>query len=148
MKQNSKNKHTDMLKIGVIGYSAKEFDTVQAEKFLRGILSELARQNPSRQIEIVSGYTNCGIPKIAYEIAAKLGYNTVGYSAKEALQYNVYDCKKVIIVGEKFGDESKSFVTYCDILIRVGGGDQSMREIAMFKETGKSVYELDLPVLA
>ncbi|MEO0732591.1 MAG: alpha-ketoglutarate-dependent dioxygenase AlkB, partial [Bacteroidota bacterium] len=88
-----------------------------------------------RQTEIVSGYTKSGVPKIAYEIARKLGFVTVGFSARQALRVRsgVWPVDKVILRGERFGDESADFVAYIDGLIRVGGGPQSRREVALFR---------------
>lgn len=65
----------------------------------------------SNKYELVSGLTNMGIPKLAYEIADKKGWTTVGFSAEEAKEYECYDVDKEIIVGKKFGDESEEFIT-------------------------------------
>ena len=46
----------------------------------------------------------------------------------------MYLVKKVILKGEKFGDESEDFVRYIDALIRVGGGKQSRQETELFKK--------------
>ena len=83
----------------------------------------------------MSGYTNFGVPQIAYELADKCGFITVGFSAKQALQVKsgVYPVNKVIIKGEKFGDESTDFVANIDALIRIGGGKQSRHETELFK---------------
>ncbi|WP_299433928.1 hypothetical protein [uncultured Aquimarina sp.] len=82
---------------------------------------------------------NTGVPKIAYKIADGIGLKTVGFSAKKALKIGsgVYSADKKFIVGKKFGDESEAFVDYIDILIRIGGGKQSRKEVAMFKEKNK-----------
>lgn len=87
------------------------------------------------EIEIVSGYTNTGIPKIAYEIADSLGLKTVGFSAKQAFtnSHGLFPVAKEIIIGDKFGDESQAFVNYIDVLIRIGGGQQSRKEVELFK---------------
>jgi hypothetical protein len=84
----------------------------------------------------VSGYTNSGVPKIAYELADKFEFTTVGFSVEQALntRSGVYSVNKVILVGKKFGDESEDFVQYIDGLIRIGGGKQSRKETAMFKK--------------
>ncbi|MEH0152577.1 hypothetical protein V6R21_00445 [Limibacter armeniacum] len=60
---------------------------------------------------------------------------TVGFSAKKALTVScgLYPVKKVIIYGKNFGDESQAFVDYIDILIRIGGGPQSRKEVALFR---------------
>ena len=92
-------------------------------------------------IEIVSGYTDYGIPALSY-ILAKLycekSYNymqctTTGFAPKEALLDKRCKVNKEIIVGEKYGDESDAFIDYIDVLIKIGGGEQSIKEFALFK---------------
>lgn len=121
--------------IGVVGFSRNEFDKIEATLQLRQILLKLIENKNINNIEIVSGYTSTGIPKIAYTLADEWGIMTVGFSAKQALgvQAGVYPVKKVILIGEKFGDESEAFIQYIDILIRIGGGKQSRHEVALFK---------------
>jgi hypothetical protein len=65
-----------------------------------------------------------------------LGIATVGFSAKQALfvKSGGHPVKKVILVGEKFGEESADFIAYIDLLIRIGGGPQSRHEVELFKE--------------
>ena len=124
------------MKIGVVGFSRNQFDKKAAEKQLRNHINELILDRKNDQVEIVSGYTNTGVPKIAYQIADELGLYKVGLSARQALRVRcgVYPVDKEIIVGEKFGDESEAFIDYIDYLIRVGGGPQSLHEVEMFKE--------------
>ena len=124
------------MKIGIVGFSSPHFDQKSAkillEKKLRALISEL---DPSR-VQIVSGYTNSGVPKLAYELADSMQLKTVGFSAKQALTVStgVYPVNKEIIFGAKFGDESEAFIHYIDLLIRIGGGKQSRHEVALFKE--------------
>jgi len=126
----------NVTKIGVVGFSGKPFDINSATEKLRSILGRLNTKFNDGDIELVSGYTNIGIPKIAYEIADELGMITVGISAKEALNVDcgLYPVKKKIIVGDHFGDESDTFIEYIDILIRIGGGNQSLHEVKLFKQ--------------
>ena len=72
-------------------------------------------------------------------LADDLGIKTVGFSAKQALKIKrgVYPVQKEIIVGERFGDESMEFIKYIDILIRIGGGQQSRHEVELFKKHHK-----------
>ena len=124
------------LKYGIVGFSRNQFDKKSAYELLNELFKEIQAKHPEKIIEIVSGYTNSGVPKTAYELADKYGFFTVGFSANQALKVRsgVYPVKKVILVGEKFGDESDAFVNYIDGLIRIGGGKQSRRETEMFKE--------------
>jgi len=124
------------VKIGIVGYSGKPFNTTLAQNILKSILVNLKTKYEDKNIELVSGYTNIGVPKIAYEIADDLGITTVGFSAKEALKVDcgLYPVKKEIIIGKHFGDESKDFIKYIDVLVRIGGGAQSLKEVDLFKK--------------
>ncbi|MEM7657013.1 MAG: hypothetical protein AAF399_12845 [Bacteroidota bacterium] len=124
------------LKYGIVGFSRNQFDQAAARRILKELFVQIQHKHPEKAIEIVSGYTNMGVPKIAYELAEEMGFITVGFSAAQALRVKsgVFPVQKVILEGERFGDESEAFVRYIDALIRVGGGEQSRRETAMFKE--------------
>ena len=125
-----------VMKIGVVGFSRNQFDKKTAKTILESIFQKIAHKHNEKVIEIVSGYTNMGIPKIAYEIANQMNMLTVGFSAQQALKVKsgVYPVDKVILEGEKFGDESHAFVQYIDGLIRIGGGKQSRHEVELFKQ--------------
>jgi 6,7-dimethyl-8-ribityllumazine synthase len=59
-----------MMKIGVVGWSRSHFDHDLAEKLLAAALDTLTANVTDRaSVEIVSGLTNIGIPKLAYAIA-------------------------------------------------------------------------------
>jgi hypothetical protein len=47
-------------------------------------------------------------------------------------------------VGEQWGDESAAFLAAIDVLIRIGGGPQSLAEAARAKELGIRVIEREL----
>ena len=127
------------IKYGIVGFSRNQFDKKAAFLILDKLFEVISKKHKNKEVEIVSGYTNTGIPKIAYELADKYGFTTVGFSAKQALstRSGVYPVKKIIIKGKKFGDESLDFIKYIDGLIRIGGGQQSRRETEMFKSLHK-----------
>lgn len=129
------NNHT-ITKIGVVGFSRNQFDQKDAAQKLRVIVEQITADKNIATLEIVSGYTNMGVPRLAYLLADELGIATVGFSARQALRVRagVYPVKKEIIFGKKFGDESDAFVQYIDILIRIGGGPQSRHETELFKK--------------
>lgn len=139
--------------VGLVGYSETKFDEEKAyeiiEQQLNDINNGLLLSPPFKKKEpvLVSGLTNLGIPKIGYEIASKLGWKTIGISAEDALNYDLFDVDEQIIVGKEFGDESEEFISMLDCLIRVGGGPQSMRETGMAKEKMIPVYEFELEKL-
>ena len=124
------------IKIGVVGFSRNQFDKADAQRKLKAVLAFLTKENDPQSFELVSGYTASGVPKIAYILADELGIETVGFSVKQAtkVKSGVYPVKKTIIVGEKFGDESNAFIAYIDLLIRIGGGQQSRQEVELFKK--------------
>lgn len=130
----------------MVGFSKNAFDQKAARQQLALFLKAILEKNAGAGFELVSGYTNMGVPKIAYSLADELGLTAVGFSAKQALYVKIgcYPVKKEILVGEKFGDESEAFVRYIDLLIRIGGGPQSRREVEMFKNlhAGEDLTEL------
>lgn len=122
-------------KYGIVGFSRNQFDKKGARTILYREFEKLKEKHTNEIVEIVSGYTNSGVPKIAYELADQFGFVTVGFSAKQALRVRsgVYPVQKKTIIGNRFGDESEAFVSYIDVLIRVGGGKQSRHEVELFK---------------
>ena len=123
------------MRIGIVGFSRNQFDKKMAILKLRNILEKLIQEKDKASVEIISGYTNMGVPRIAYRLADDMGLTTVGFSAEQALKVRcgVYPVKKVILEGNRFGDESKKFIEYIDILVRIGGGPQSRHEVILFK---------------
>jgi 2'-5' RNA ligase len=141
MKLNNLNK--DKIRIGVIGYSAKYFNKKDAEVALEKIIKNIVKSN-KLPTTIVSGLTNIGIPAIAYKIATKYGYKTVGYACEKALDMELFDVDKKHIIGKNWGDESEDFLNNIDILIKAGGGEQSKAEFKKAKELGIKTYECDV----
>lgn len=133
-----------MSKIGVVGYSDDKVFDHDIAKALLAIAFDIIDKEYS-DIEIVSGLTDVGVPGMAYRMAEKYGWKTVGLSAQEAKKYDCFDVDEEIIIGEKFGDESEDFIKTIECLVRIGGGDQSMKETEMAKKKGITVYEYDLP---
>lgn len=136
-----------VMNIGVVGYSGKPFDEKIGEALVELAFKIVIPEDadPS-EVRIISGLTNIGIPALAYKIAEKRGYETVGIACKKAKEYDCFDCDEVKIVGEEWGDESETFLKSIDFLIRVGGGKQSIEETKKAKEMGVEVYEYDLPL--
>ena len=134
-----------MFKVGVVGYSGAKFNEDVAKALLAIAFDVVEEYNESKEYELVSGLTDVGIPGIAYRMAKRRGWKTVGLSAAEAKEYDCFPVDEEIIVGENFGDESKEFISYIDCLVRVGGGKQSLDETELAKKKKIPVYEYDLP---
>jgi hypothetical protein len=89
---------------------------------------------------------------IAYNLAKEYRFTTVGIAPEEAYNFEIFHVDEKIIVGEKFGDESMTFLSSISRLIRIGGGEQTKRETKMAKEDGAlketitTIIEYDLPV--
>jgi hypothetical protein len=126
-------------KIGIVGFSRNQFNKQEAAKKLEQMLLKVIENRPIEEVALVSGYTSSGVPKLAYILADRLGLHTVGFSSKRALtvKSGVYPVSEVILIGEKFGDESQAFVEYINVLIRIGGGPQSRHEVELFKHLHK-----------
>ena len=129
-------------KIGVVGYSGQGFDLVLATAFLADGLSKASEY--VENIELVSGLTDVGIPALAYKLANIYGWETAGVACAKAKNYPCYDCDRVEIIGDNWGDESKAFLSQINALVRVGGGKQSIAETAKAKALGIPVYEYEL----
>ena len=67
---------TDPLKIGVVGYSATQFDSRRAQTHLANAFTLLDETYPNRAKIVVSGLTDLGIPALAYREAVRRGYLT------------------------------------------------------------------------
>ena len=161
--QNFKTGRNEMLQrymdkeinIGFIGYSDTKFDKKIAKQIIYDIFQIIERKyctddNLNTKINIITGATNLGIPAIVYEIAnnenIKYGkwFTLVGVMAKEGYQYELYPCDEIYSYGENFGDESEEFINRLDILYKIGGGKQSIKEFQMANDKGIEVYEYSL----
>jgi len=138
----------DTLFIGVVGYSAQKFDEQEAREILEEAFDDIEEEYVDNgdweKISVVSGLTNQGIPKIAYQIADERGYDTIGVAPLEADDYDLYDVDEIIYEGENFGDESETFIDMVDVFVKVGGGDQSQHEMELAEAEDISILEFDL----
>jgi hypothetical protein len=132
-------------RIGVVGYSGAKFDVEMGKALVNMALSIQTKNVKDEDIEIVSGLTSLGIPKLAYEFASKNGWKTVGVACKKAEEYECFNVDEKVIVGDEWGDESEKFLNSVDVIVRVGGGKQSIKEIETAKKMGIKCFEYDLP---
>lgn len=133
------------LKIGVVGFSSGKFNEITALTCLKRAFTTICNSYKDyADFIVVSGYTAMGIPLLAYEEATARGWKTKGIACEKAKEYEVYPCDEVVIFGQDWGDESSIFLNDIDILVRVGGGEQSMEETAQAYEKQIPVIEFDL----
>lgn len=132
------------LYVGVVGYSATRFDKLEGRYLVKKAFDELEKQFGSNEIVIVSGYTDLGIPSLAYHEAFKRGWKTVGVACEKAINYKCFKCDQVIIVGKRWGDESQTFLDKISVLVKIGGGKQSIRELEMARNMNKIIFEYEL----
>lgn len=141
----------DNVRLGVVGYCPPtQFNEAEALRMLKEAYDEVARDFPQKAITVVSGLTNVGVLKIAYEEAQTRGWKTAGIACKKAYDFrdNWFPVdEEPVIMGENWGDESKVFVGSLDALVRIGMGKQSLKEAQQVKEVGKPTYEYNLPTI-
>jgi len=131
------------MKIGFVGYLSN-FDENKANAILKAIFEQLMNNYKSDEIEIVSGATNIGIPKLVYEHAKKFGIKCIGVMCKKGYEYELFPCDEIYAIGNDWGDESEFFTSFIDALIRIGGGKQSLNEVELATKKGKIVTEFEL----
>lgn len=140
------------LRIGVVGYCPpSRFDEGKALGYLRYAFDNIQSKYPKRPKVVVSGLTNVGVLKLAYEEAKRRRWKTAGVACKKAYEFknNWFPVdENPIIVGEEWGEESPTFLETIDMIVRVGGGKQSRRECAETKSMDKEVYEYELELIS
>ena len=132
------------VRLGVVGFSAQSFDHEAAKRFLAEGLQRIvdAAQAKPEEMELVSGLTNQGVPRLSYELAVSRGIRTVGISSAKAKRFARFPVDRVEYHGKQFGDESPMFIAYITHLLRVGGGKQSRHEVELFKAKLAATPEL------
>jgi hypothetical protein len=134
--------------IGVVGYCPPtKFDSKLAASALSEAYDALETTYPSNDIVIVSGLTNVGVLKLAYEEATRRGWRTIGVACKRAMEHELYPVDEKFIVGENWGDESATFTGMLEGIIRIGTGKQSLAEAAVIRDRGLPTWEYDIPTL-
>jgi len=131
-----------LLKIGFVGYSSTDFAFSKGKDAVHEKFETLC--NKYDKFVVVSGLTNIGIPALVYSEAIFRGLKTVGFSAKEAKEYDCFPVDEEILIGNNFGDESDEFINYIDVLVRIGGGKQSRKEELAAREKGMPVLSCEI----
>jgi hypothetical protein len=149
------------LRIGVVGYSddKKVDELLKSREWVRNnlswVLSNMQEQlqyihGHCDRFELVSGLTDMGVPGIAYHFVTQGKLNqetyvkTVGFACSKAKDFPQFPVDEKHIIGTEWGDESSAFIEYIDALIRIGDGEQSIRECNTFKKLypNKPIEEL------
>lgn len=135
--------------LGVVGYCPpSEFDEDEARRMINEGYDQVEREHSDQEIQVAAGLSYCGVLGIAYEEAVKRDWKTIGIAPQQAVDnYELFPVDETQVVGEKFGDESATFVSAIDGLLRVGGGPQSKREAAVVRESGRDVIEFELALI-
>lgn len=130
------------LLVGVAGFSGAWSNNarVDAEGAARKVFRSLFEEaRGERVVWCVSGATNTGVPRVAYEVAEELDIHRVGITAAAAYSFPIASLHHLVVVGRRFGDESRIFVDLCERFWLVGGGTQSEKEIRMAHAMGKHI---------
>ena len=91
-----------MYRIGVVGNSQGEIDEYKTALILYKNLDDRSREHLGK-LQVVSGYTDMGVPGVAYRVATELNIGTVGIACKKAKDYECFPCEEVHIIGEEWG---------------------------------------------
>lgn len=143
------------INIGFVGNSYENFDMQKARSIISDIFNVISRKycnddNIDIKINIVTGATNMGIPKLVYEEASRFNMRwgewltLVGIMAKEGYECELFPCDEIYAYGNKFGEESPFFIDKIDVLYKIGGGEQSKKEFKMAQDKGIECFEFEL----
>jgi hypothetical protein len=135
------------IRVGVVGYCPPtRFDEQKAKEYLTEAYNQIEKDFPNARITIVSGLTNVGVLKLAYEEAKRRHWSTAGVACKKAYDFEWFKTdEQPIIIGDNWGDETDTFVKSIDALVRIGLGKQSLLESELVRKRGSKTYEYDLP---
>ncbi|MFT4977926.1 MAG: hypothetical protein ACI8S6_003833 [Myxococcota bacterium] len=127
--------------LGVVGSSGgMPHPPPEAEAALSALLREASEAHGER-LWVVSGATDVGVPGLTHRLCRAAGIQTAGLTAAQGLEYSLAPLDMLIVVGERFGDESDDLLALCDALIILGGGPQAERE-------ARGALEVGIPVTA
>jgi hypothetical protein len=144
---NGRNQRRE-IKIGVVGYCPPtKFNEIVAARMIADGYRKVIKDNPDCDFAVVSGLTNVGVLKIAYAQAKRRGWRTVGVACEQAAEHPLFPVDEKIIVGKRWGEESSTFLSMIDVIVRIGNGQQSVQETECMKVIGKPTYEYKLPAL-
>ncbi len=134
-------------RVGVVGPGPDtRFDTQRAHALLSRALDTIAASVPDSSFELVAGLTDTGLNAIAYREARRRGYRAAGVACERAKEHAIYPCdRSIVVTGDTWGVESERFLSEIDILVRIGGGEQSRTEARMAQMRNLPLLEYELP---
>jgi len=131
------------MNIGFVGYSDEsKYNAIVAKRIVEKIFKTI--HDIGKDVNIVSGGTALGIPKLVFQESLKYGYPYIAFMSKLGYEYPLCRCDQIYAIGNNWGDESEAFINYIDMLIKIGGGKQSEYEFNLAKEKGIIVEEYEL----
>lgn len=128
-------------RIGISGFSAKDFDKPDVHRFFVTFWKELLHLGiPAEDIRVVSGFTRVGVPAIAYETSAKTLGTVLESVGKELGQSGitsgasifelVHPVDSVAMIGKEWdGAEQELYYSSTFHYLALGGGGLSADEI-------------------
>lgn len=128
--------------VGVVGFCGPWHHSWRpdAEQVTARALGALFDQAPSgHRTWCVSGATATGVSGVAYRAARDRDLRCVGVAPLEAAQYPLAELDRLVVVGDRFGDESSVFVHSCDAFWMLGGGTQAEAEMRLASALGKPI---------
>lgn len=146
----ARNRSLRRLKIGFAGpCPPTRFDEELAARLIQTTLDQIVKDYPGYTYVLVSGHTNVGALKLAYQDADDRCWWTVGVASQRAKEHPLFEVDEVITSRHwvDWGNESERFVEECDVLFALGDGPQTLREAFACAALGKRVYRVDLPLL-
>lgn len=139
---------TQTVRVGLVGYCPpSKFDEEAALEMIQEAFDHIEAKFPDHHVSLVSGWTNVGVLALGYAEAHKRGWSTVGVACNKAFDFELFDVNHGYAVGKEWGDETEKFLSEIECMVRIGGGEQSLRETAIVRERGQLTLEYNLPLL-
>ena len=150
LQPDNNNARKGILIVGVVGTSSYHLvDKTTAAKAVDSALEEVEAKAATlgKEVVIISGAGM--VPKFAFQWATKKGMLTKQIVSSAVRSKPPVETERICI-GKSRGDESEEFIKLIDVLVRVGGGPRSHRELERFKDAhpDSAVVERELPLLS
>ncbi|HCT84244.1 MAG: hypothetical protein DKM50_05480 [Candidatus Margulisiibacteriota bacterium] len=140
-----KNTH-DKIRVGFAGNTGRKTDLGLHNQILSGLIDNI-RPSFFTQMEAVSGMTNVGGVRAYYEMAKENNISRSGIMSSKGIGYKLADCDNMVVWGNEWGSESNIFLSSSDVLLVLGGGDQTAKEAEKALVSGGR-FGSGIPVIA